>query len=589
MTLTYQVMVTPHLSLPEDCSDHLIVGSLNLKDTMGSRSTCSFTLRSDADHKWAPKAGQQVMITSIDPDRTAPAFIHFSGYIDDVNTNRPMMGGYRFHEVDCIDMTTLLDRHRVTQVFTDVEATDIITWCVNDADEGFHCDQYVNLPSYCKITKGVYDRRTVTEIIDELAKIFNLIWWVDPEKNIHCQRKDADPEDSGFRISEGSKNIRDFKYGETLEQWRDHQTVIGGNSVSDTLSETSYGNGKKYQFTTNTPIMEPPTVIWKDQTLTAAADGVTDPSKRVSWSAGTASYTLVQNPEITTRILVDGIMDVFLLPDPVTKEPQITLNGILQPVGVWGDDSDLQSNFLWRKPTLDADGTITEKFSYIRIRPNRRLPLKGGILGIKNFVEVAPPGIGESITVLYKGSYPIIVETRDHTSRDDMVQRSGNQNSWIEQVESQTSITDYLTAQILSDSLIAKYGSIPKTCSFETDTGTLRVGSQVAINLPDDQIGSVGVDEFYLIKSISTKDLEGKYLRASVECVSGAEIASWTSYYRMIAQDEPHTTGDDHIVRLQATPTETLQFGADTLNIVKQSGPARKVGAALVGYSEVFK
>lgn len=195
----------------------------------------------------------------------------------------------------------------------------------------------------------------------------------------------------------------------------------------------------------------------------------------------------------------DGKNKAFTLNYPCGKAPAVKVNGAAKTAGIKGVDTG--KDWYWNKGEKEIvqDDAAT---------------------------ATAPTDV---IDVTYQGLFPIIIQSQDDQEIIGRANAEGGSGVY-EAIESDENIDDETLATDKANSLLRRYGKIPRIVTFETDTPGLAAGQLITVNLTKHNLAGQ-----FLIESVGARDVGGVKLRYSVKALDGEAIGGWTAFFQKLA------------------------------------------------------
>lgn len=158
----------------DDITDSIDTSSFSINDERNdTRDTLSFAVdRQPGGFK--PLLNAEIIVT-LDSVRI------FGGSIVSIETSVEAPPAVRF-EVECIDFTRELDRRLVTERFSDETVADIIDFIITKYTTGF---TQVGVTVTQNVSAISFNRLTVSECLEKIARLNEFSWYVDYNKDIH--------------------------------------------------------------------------------------------------------------------------------------------------------------------------------------------------------------------------------------------------------------------------------------------------------------------------------------------------------------------------------------------------------------------
>ncbi len=246
----------------------------------------------------------------------------------------------------------------------------------------------------------------------------------------------------------------------------------------------------------------------------------------------------------------DGTNRVFTVSFPIATVPMVKVNTVTKTVGIRGVETG--KDWYWNKDdkqiTQDSGGTVLTS--------------------------------SDTLSVTYKGFFPIIISSEDTAEISSRVSVEGGQGRY-EAIEDDQSVDSINLAQDKAIALLRRYGRISKVIDIETDKAGLFPGQLITITVSDHNLNSQ-----YLIESVETNYIDGVGFRFSVKALSGESFGGWIDFFQKLA-----TAGRRFVIRENEVLILLRQFPEililiDTLS-VNINTAFSDVGLAEVGTAEV--
>jgi hypothetical protein len=163
------------------------------------------------------------------------------------------------YSVECSDYSQYLKRQLVTERYENMTVAAIITSLrTNYTTDGFTS---VNAGSTLVIDSISFNRITVADALEKLAKAISYVWYVDYDKDIHFFPKNT--ELAPFNLTDSSNNYiyNSLQIVEDLSQIRNSVLVQGGETVAPaTRTEYWSGDATRTHFPLSNKFASLPTV-----------------------------------------------------------------------------------------------------------------------------------------------------------------------------------------------------------------------------------------------------------------------------------------------------------------------------------------
>lgn len=209
----------------------------------------NFIIKTHSGQTYKPEVNAEVIMTD-------GATRIFGGRIIQIQNN--YSDDIIYYEIECKDYTTELDRIQVIDAFDDMTVFEIIEYINDNYLTGI---TIANVDCNIPIKRIVFNRKSVTECLNDLSKLTNFIWYIDYYKDIHFFIKNTEiapfaiEADSDKLIGDSLRLIND------LSQLRNVVTVRGADKVAtNTRTKEHTGDGIKTTFNTDYKFAELPVV-----------------------------------------------------------------------------------------------------------------------------------------------------------------------------------------------------------------------------------------------------------------------------------------------------------------------------------------
>ncbi len=225
------------------------LAGFNITDERNStKDTLRFSL-TKAPGEFAPALDAEIIVT-LDGTRI------FGGTIISIETSVVAPPNV-IYEVECVDFTRQADRKLITERFIDTSVEDIITSLADDYAPTFTVENVVAPQVVASIS---FNRLTLSQCLDKLAKLDNSNWYIDYHKDIHFFSRNA--ERAPFDISDTSNNyiFSSLKIRKDLSQLRNVVEVTGAEVPTTPRATLHAGDGETTEFATNFKFASKPTV-----------------------------------------------------------------------------------------------------------------------------------------------------------------------------------------------------------------------------------------------------------------------------------------------------------------------------------------
>lgn len=242
-------------------------GSLRITDQINNRTDiCQFTIERSADSNIKPLVNQEVIAT-LNGSRI------FGGLI--IAIQEKVVGHTTVqYEVRCADYLYSLDSKLIVERYEDTTAEDVIADLVAVYASGFT----INGVSAPKVLKSVaFNRITMSQAIQKIARLLNYSWYVDYTKDIHFFSKNA--EAAPFNLSDISANydFESLEINRDISQIRNSIFVRGGETEGDQRTETYVADAGQTEFPLASKFARKPEVEVDSVMQSIGVDFLSDP------------------------------------------------------------------------------------------------------------------------------------------------------------------------------------------------------------------------------------------------------------------------------------------------------------------------
>lgn len=174
----------------------------------------------------------------------------------------------------------------------------------------------------------------------------------------------------------------------------------------------------------------------------------------------------------------DGATRTWEVSYPIAQEPTIRLNGVVQnaatEVGIRGVESGASFKFFWNK----GDRVISHSDDFAVLTAS------------------------DTIQIDYYGEFDIVLVTHNQSEIDARKVVEGSTSGIVDHVETASDITGRTNAAMYANGLLATYGYIGRSITFEIYREGLEPGQQLTVNIPELGLYNVKM----LIESVTERD-----------------------------------------------------------------------------------
>jgi len=246
----------------------------------------------------------------------------------------------------------------------------------------------------------------------------------------------------------------------------------------------------------------------------------------------------------------DSKQTTFTVALPVALVPTITLNSVVQTVGIRSVDTQ---GFKWY---WNADDT-----------------------GISQDSTGTPISGTDTLSVIYQGYFPILIQSYVQSAIEDRAAVEGGSGVY-EAIEDREEINRSALAIDYANGLLRKFGRVQQQLDIETDETGLRAGMLMQIILP-----RFNLNAQYLLQRVEIEDLTGTKLRYRLTAADGEPFGTWQEFFKKLAKAKPFLLRENEVLMLIRTFYETLNV-AEVATMTSATHACARVGDP-INFSEV--
>lgn len=160
--------------------------------------------------------------------------------------------------------------------------------------------------------------------------------------------------------------------------------------------------------------------------------------------------------------------------------------------------------------------------------------------------------IDEKIRATYIGLKSIFImqeNTNEIENRSKVESASGK----YERFDTNESVNSMSEAYQYTNSLIKKYGEIEDKVSFVTEENGLEVGQVINV-----KYNELGIDDDFLIETISIKPLGTNALEYTVSALDGTALGGWENYFKNIIESTQQTISENENIIFMKSINDTF-------------------------------
>ena len=221
-----------------DRTSDIIAESILKEDNINEqKDTLKFQVRKYGTQGFEPETNQEVEM-SIDGET------EFAGVILSVEKSIKS-GRIVVYNVQCVDYSQHLNRKLVLERYDD----QTINYIINDIVGKYAADfTVVNVDCDIEIKTVLFNRTTMTEAIDKLAKTVGYSWYVDYNKDIHFFERDDNPAPFSLTDINGMYLQDTLSITDDLSQIRNKVVIRGGEERGIEATEVYIGTSGQEAF-----------------------------------------------------------------------------------------------------------------------------------------------------------------------------------------------------------------------------------------------------------------------------------------------------------------------------------------------------
>jgi len=288
-----------------DITEYVQIRSFSVRENAYNRSnTCSFAVRKRGAYGFEPAGNKDIKV--MDGATTV-----FYGVIVSVNAMQVAVDEVEY-TVTCKSREHYLDRLLVLDRFEDETVEDII-----DALVAEYAPSFTTTNVSCTLTVDTiaFNRISLTQCLDKLAKLVNYTWYLDYDDDIHFFANTS--ETAPFEVTDTNGNyiLGTMQLARDYTQIRNRIVLQGGEAVGAARTEQFAGNGEQTTFPLGYKYNALPTVEVDGSVVDVGVDFIQNPDdydcmwsrqqKYLSFNSG--SVPPAPTSPATTNIEVTGL------------------------------------------------------------------------------------------------------------------------------------------------------------------------------------------------------------------------------------------------------------------------------------------
>lgn len=279
------------------------------------------------------------------------------------------------YTVECSDYTHNADRILITERFIGDTANDIIAYLFDTYLPDF---TYTNVDVPQVIARISFNRLTMSQALDKLAKLGNFSWYIDYYKDLHFFSKND--EAAPFSLTDTSDNFipTSLVIRKDISQLRNKIVVEGGKIPTAVRTTTWIGNGTQTEFPTNFEFATEPTVTVNGVAKTVGREYLDTTGFDCYWSfqqkyvrfdpasipaathpvamTGQPLVPIVAKVPLPTSIATYGQYE-FPITDPTIKSQELAIERAIAELEAWAH-ANVEAEFATYTAGLRSGQTI---------------------------------------------------------------------------------------------------------------------------------------------------------------------------------------------------------------------------------------
>ncbi|XOB41802.1 MAG: hypothetical protein ACKKMS_00160 [Candidatus Nealsonbacteria bacterium] len=246
----------------EDRTSDIALDSIQKEDLINeTKDTLMFQVRKYGTKGFVPKVNEEVVM-NIDGQ------IEFGGAI--VSVEKSIQAGQMVvYDVVCSDYSLFLNRKLVLERFDNQTVNYIIDFIADKYAEGF---TIINVNCPVEVKTMTFNRLTMSECLEKLAKAVGYSWYVDYDKDLHFFPKNENS--APFIVEDDNgKYLQDtLKITDDLSQIRNKVFIRGSEERATARTEIYVGDADQKIFPLANKFAEKPTVEVNDVEVDVGVD-----------------------------------------------------------------------------------------------------------------------------------------------------------------------------------------------------------------------------------------------------------------------------------------------------------------------------
>lgn len=151
-----------------------------------------------------------------------------------------------------------------------------VAYIVNELATLYATDFTSLVTSTQVISSMSFNRLTMSQCLQKIANSLNFTWWVDYDKNIHMVKKSDEVAPFGLSDTAGNHIYGSLSINQDISQIRNSVLVQGGEEIGQEKTIEYYGDGSTLQFDTMDKFSNKPTVTVDGVVQTVGIENLDD-------------------------------------------------------------------------------------------------------------------------------------------------------------------------------------------------------------------------------------------------------------------------------------------------------------------------
>lgn len=369
-------------------------------------------------------------------------------------------------------------------------------------------------------------------LINQIAKTWEYIWYIDYERDIHLVPRETDP--APFEITDSSDNFFDLQVEVDMANLGNRIIVRGGEKTSTSrYSQVFQGDGvlRTWLMKNKFNSLE---VLIDNNTSTDTAEAGTNTT-----TINATAHGLTTGDHIVNRTRGNAVRHVT-----VVSANQFTVEAVTSQAS-----GDTFSKFATTK-TIGVEGLVDESTVDYVYNSNEK--------SVRATASEATLISGQFIRMEYNERLQIQIQYADSASANAL--RTLGLGDGIFDLDPITdrNIQDVTTAISLAQARVQEFSNAVVTVKFNTEVEGLKAGQ--IIHIADTT--SRSLDSTYVIQQVSVRQQDGRYLdRMIYQVTAGTTLFGWIEFMQKLlkTKDSIELNVDD-IVETYAVSDEEIEL-----------------------------